>query len=65
MGYCPTQVFRRVPAVPRRTVKPLVSAAFDGVSEGIRTPDTQDHNNVAAGKRPWKTPVFLGFLVQR
>ena len=28
---------------------------FDGVSEGTRTPDTQDHNNVAEGKRPRKT----------
>jgi hypothetical protein len=27
-------------------MKPLVSTAFDGVSEGTRTPDTQDHNLV-------------------
>ena len=33
-------------------VKPLVSAAFDGVSEGTRTPDTQDHNNAAWLRKP-------------
>ena len=64
-AFCPTQRLPGVRLPGTRRVKPLVSAAFDGVSEGIRTPDTQDHNNVATGKRPWKIPVFLGFLVQR
>ena len=28
------------------TINPLVRTAFSGVSEGTRTPDTQDHNLV-------------------
>jgi hypothetical protein len=35
------------------------------VGEGTRTPDPQDHNNVAEGERPRKTPIFHGFLVKR
>jgi len=55
---------RRAPEASHR-VKPLVSAAFTGVSEGIRTPDTQDHNYVGPGAKEVDTPVFLGFLVTR
>ena len=34
------------PTREARGVKPLMRAAFSGVSEGTRTPDTQDHNLV-------------------
>ena len=34
------------PALGVMKIKPLVRATFSGVSEGIRTPDTQDHNLV-------------------
>src|SRR5215510_7269536 len=38
-----------------RGIKPLVGAAFDGGDRGDSNPDTQDHNNVAEGKRPRNT----------
>ena len=34
------------PAPGVMTINPLVRTAFSGVSEGTRTPDTQDHNLV-------------------
>jgi hypothetical protein len=43
----------------------LLTWYFRGVGEGTRTPGPQDHNNVAEGERPRKTPVFQGFLIKR
>jgi hypothetical protein len=54
-----TSIMPKGPAANRRP-GPL-TCCFSGVSEGIRTPDTQDHNNVAEGERPRKTPVSRDF----
>ena len=57
----PTQRLTAVRLKSARRPKKPSSRAFNGVSEGTRTPDTQDHNNAVRQQRTPKPLLFRDF----
>ena len=60
-AFCPTQSLPTGLASRGHDGKPLVSATFNRVSDGIRTHDIQDHNNAVRQHRTPKPLLYRDF----
>ena len=60
-AFCPTQSLPAGLASRGHDGKPLVRATFNGVSDGIRTHDIQDHNNAVRQHRTPKPLLYRDF----